>query len=203
MVFIFDIGNVLIDFDLQLLLKRMSNDARMPLEILKNTWSVEDTYNLETGFVDSRRHFERYADRIGLDWNYEDWIEAWMEIYAINQRGFKLFLNLKDKGFRVYLLSNLAEYNKDAIQMKFVNFFTLSDGNFFSYKLGLLKPDPEIYLNVCKQIGISPEQSVFIDDLPENIDGARKVGMQAIRFSRTRIGRVHAAIERLCSNVQL
>lgn len=202
MVFIFDIGNVLIDFDLPMLLRRMSKHARMPLEKLKNTWTAQDTYNLETGFVDSRRHFERYADRIGLDWKYEDWIEAWMEIYAINQRGFKLFLNLKDKGFQVYLLSNLAEYNKDAIQMKFDNFFTLSDGNFFSYKLGLLKPDPEIYLNVCKQIGISPEQSVFIDDLPENIEGAKKVGMQAIRFSRTRIGRVHAAIDKLCNNVQ-
>lgn len=198
MVFIFDIGNVLIDFDLPLLLKTMSNHAQMRLEDLVRTWTTQDTFNLETGKVDSKSHFEQYAHRIELDWSYDDWKKAWIDIYTVNQEGLKIFLSLKDKGFPVYMLSNLAEYNKESIQMKFKTFFTLSDGNFFSYELGLIKPDPEIYLRVCSQIGILPQQCVFIDDLAENIEGARNIGMQAIRFSRNRIDRVHSAIGRIC-----
>ncbi len=195
--FIFDIGNVLIDFDLSRLLKAISNHSRVKFEDIHETWTPKDTIDVETGKVDPKDHFEQYAESIGLTWDYDAWKKAWADIYTINDKGMALFFELKEKGFPVYLLSNLAEYNKDAIEMKFKNFFTLCRGNYFSYELGLHKPDPNIFMRVSSEIDTSPEHCFFIDDLLENVQGARSVGMQAIRFSQDRLYRVRFEIEKI------
>ena len=50
---------------------------------------------------------------------------------------------------------------------------------------GVRKPDPEIYLRTCARLGVAPEQALFVDDLPHNVEGARAVGLHAIRFTTT------------------
>lgn len=50
---------------------------------------------------------------------------------------------------------------------------------------GMRKPDPEIYRVTCERLEVEPERAVFIDDIPLNIDGARAVGLHAIRFTTT------------------
>lgn len=58
-------------------------------------------------------------------------------------------------------------------------------GKFFevfinSAEENLEKPNPDIYQLVCKKLGVEPSECVFIDDLPENVEGARKTGMEGI-----------------------
>jgi FMN phosphatase YigB (HAD superfamily) len=199
--FIFVIGNVLIDFDLPRLLKAISNRSRVNTEDIHGSWTRKDTIDVETGKVDSKIHYERYADSIGLNWSYDAWKKAWADIYTFNDKGMAIFFELKEKEFPVYLLSNLAQYNKEAIEMKYRDFFSLSNGNYFSYELGLHKPDPQIFLSVCSKINTSPEQCFFIDDLPENVEGARTVGMQSIRFSRDNLQRVRSEIRKVMNNI--
>jgi putative hydrolase of the HAD superfamily len=181
--FIFDIGNVLIDFDLPRLLEMISKNSKVPLKDLKKTWTQKDTFDVETGKVDPKEHYHRYAESIGLKWSYEAWTMKWMDIYSINEAGMAIFRECRANGFSIYVLSNLAEYNKEAIEKKFDNFFEMFDESFFSYELGMHKPDPEIFLCVCSRIITPPEQCIFIDDLHENVQGARSIGMVAIQFS--------------------
>lgn len=49
-----------------------------------------------------------------------------------------------------------------------------------SGEVGLHKPNPEIYLLACERLGVKPRESVFVDDLRENCDGAEAVGMTAL-----------------------
>jgi putative hydrolase of the HAD superfamily len=49
-----------------------------------------------------------------------------------------------------------------------------------SCMVGVRKPDPEIYLLACDRLGVTPSESVFLDDMATNVDGARAVGMEAI-----------------------
>ena len=184
--FIFDIGNVLIDFDLPRLLQMISNNSRVPVEDLDGTWTQADTVAVETGKIDPQDHYRQYADSIGLKWSYDVWKRAWMDIYSINETGMTIVKECRAKGFPVYILSNLAEYNKEAIEMKFNHFFKLFTVSFFSYELGLHKPDPEIFLSVCSITKTPPEKCIFIDDLPENVHGARSIGMRAIQFKSDR-----------------
>jgi glucose-1-phosphatase len=52
----------------------------------------------------------------------------------------------------------------------------------FSYQVGAVKPDPRAYLRTLERLGVPPEQSVFVDDAEQNVEGARGVGMDAFRF---------------------
>jgi HAD superfamily hydrolase (TIGR01509 family) len=58
----------------------------------------------------------------------------------------------------------------------------LVDGTIYSYKVGLRKPDKEIYLKACELAEVEPKESVFIDDLSENIYGAKKIGLNGIHY---------------------
>lgn len=51
---------------------------------------------------------------------------------------------------------------------------------FCSYQTGFLKPEPEAYQNVIRYYGVPPEEILFIDDNPKNIEGAQRQGMRGI-----------------------
>ena len=71
---------------------------------------------------------------------------------------------------------------QDELDNKYV-FPKLVDGAIYSYDVGLRKPDKSIYIKACELAKVNPAESVFIDDLIENIDGAKKVGIKGIHYT--------------------
>ena len=57
----------------------------------------------------------------------------------------------------------------------------LFDHLFLSFQLGLVKPDPEVFEQVCGNLGADPNAVLFIDDNSLNVEGALRVGLQAVR----------------------
>lgn len=51
-----------------------------------------------------------------------------------------------------------------------------------SYHVGLAKPDPRIFLHVCAELGVEPHQCLMVDDQPQHLAAAKKLGMQTIRY---------------------
>jgi HAD superfamily hydrolase (TIGR01509 family) len=45
-----------------------------------------------------------------------------------------------------------------------------------------MKPEPKVYLLAAESVGVKPDEALFIDDFIENVEGARRVGMQALHF---------------------
>lgn len=90
-------------------------------------------------------------------------------------------LDLKARGYHVYILSNYSENMLDQTKDK-LKFLPLMDGVVFSYKIKKIKPDPEIYEYLCDEYWLEPEESVFIDDRPVNIKGAETCGIHGIVF---------------------
>ena len=88
-------------------------------------------------------------------------------------------LDLKARGYHVYILSNYSENMLDQTKDK-LKFLPLMDGVVFSYKIKKMKPDPEIYEYLCDEYWLEPEESVFIDDRPVNIKGAETCGIHGI-----------------------
>jgi putative hydrolase of the HAD superfamily len=54
-----------------------------------------------------------------------------------------------------------------------------------SAEVGVAKPDPRIYHLALERLGVQPHEAVFVDDMEENVAGARQVGMWAVRFEST------------------
>ncbi len=179
--YIFDIGNVLINFDLEKLQKRISDNSDITYKELHETWNSPLFFKSETGNATSEEYYDELSKRISLKWSYKQFISEWSEVYSYNEKGNKLLDECNKKG-NVYILSNLAELNKIAIEEKFNGFFDRTLYNCFSYDTGFRKPNLEIFEFLCHKINAEPAKCLFFDDLKENIDAAKKVGLQGIVF---------------------
>lgn len=90
-------------------------------------------------------------------------------------------LDLKARGYHVYIISNYAEnmYNQTKDKLAFL---PLMDDVVMSYTIKKMKPDPAIYNYLCDENWLEPEEIVFIDDRQENVNGAEVVGIHGILF---------------------
>jgi len=82
---------------------------------------------------------------------------------------------------RLFYLSNMPHPYADDLEQRHAFFSCFADG-IFSSRVGLIKPQPEIFELARQRFGIEPARSVFIDDHPANIEAARGLGWQAIHF---------------------
>ena len=184
--FIFDIGGVLLNYDLDALagmIARESEEIRQQIQGLR--WHPS-LIEVETGRISGEAYFERYIQPLAPHWAYEDLVQAWADVFTLNPEGDRLFRELRSRDYPVYMLSNLAVFNAVAIERKFPGFFDRPTGRFFSFELGCVKPQPEIYLKVCAAIGAEPGECMFLDDTLECVRGARQVGMKASHFAKER-----------------
>ena len=93
---------------------------------------------------------------------------------------YDLVKELKGKGYRIYLLSNTCtrfhEFRKNIPALEFF------DGEFVSCDFHFVKPEPGIYLRFLEYFHLRPEECVFIDDDPRNIEGAVRCGMGGVIY---------------------
>lgn len=94
---------------------------------------------------------------------------------------YDLVKELKNNGYKTYLLSNAGFDFYD--YSRFIPAIGLMDGKIVSCDYKLLKPEREIYEALFNKFSLDPSECVFIDDMKENIEGGRKLGMEGICFS--------------------
>jgi putative hydrolase of the HAD superfamily len=88
---------------------------------------------------------------------------------------------IKQAGFRLGILSNMGYGVLGFMRPRF-HWLSEFDQLTWSCELGVVKPDPAIYLHTVKKLKVSPEQALFIDNLQKNIVGAEAVGLHANLF---------------------
>jgi putative hydrolase of the HAD superfamily len=89
---------------------------------------------------------------------------------------------LKEHGLRTGILSNMGDSVLEVILEKFA-WIADFDVLIWSYQHGLVKPDQAIYELLLNRLGTAPEETLFLDDKQENIEGARRLGIQGLQFS--------------------
>ncbi len=102
------------------------------------------------------------------------------EVFNEKEEMFDLIDKLKEQGYKIGFLSNTempaVEYWK---RNNYAKYF---DEVVFSCVEHIAKPEAEIYELICERLEILPQESVFIDDKPEFVDGAKNIGMKGIVF---------------------
>jgi putative hydrolase of the HAD superfamily len=91
-------------------------------------------------------------------------------------------LELKRRGLLTAILSNIGDAVLASVEREF-DWIHRFDVRVWSYQLGVAKPDPAIYRHTLAELGVQPEETLFIDDKRVNIEAARALGIQAIEFS--------------------
>lgn len=188
--FLFDIGNVLVDFNFQILLEQIAADSGTPVEPPTER-DLEMHHAVEEGVISDQAFVDYLNEAKGLSWTVDTLIRVWQKMFTVNQTGRKLFLNSIARGLPVYTLSNIAKHHIDAIECNWPGFFDGATGLFLSYQMGCRKPDPAIYFQVLEKLGAEGRQCLFIDDREDNIEAARAAGIHAHRFISENHANVH------------
>jgi putative hydrolase of the HAD superfamily len=88
---------------------------------------------------------------------------------------------IKQAGFRLGILSNMGDGVLEYLRPRFP-WLAQFDHLTWSCELGVVKPDPAIYLHTVKKLNVSPNRALFIDNLKKNIIGAEAIGLHAALF---------------------
>ena len=180
---IFDMGNVLIDFRWAELYHEMGLtgerfDRMAAATVLDPVWNEFDR-----GY---------WSDEMMLDAFIKNAPELESELKSFMNERFSGLLKkfdytdgwldaLKAAGYKIYILSNFSDkaFRECASELDYIE---KADGAVISYKVGLIKPDPQIYRYLLDTYDIDPGEAVFIDDTAVNVEAARALGINTILF---------------------
>lgn len=101
---------------------------------------------------------------------------------------------LKERGYKVYILSNWSEPTYHACLDNELNFLSLVDGAVFSFQEHVIKPDKKIFEIICERYGINPCEAVFLDDNEANVISSREFGLNTIHFQNYEQGKAELEV---------
>jgi len=176
---IFDLGNVLLTLDFDRALNRLAAGCRKSRAELDRYIATTPWVNqLATGELSKWDFFETVVADLGYTGTFEEFAEAWSDMFAPNEPILAVARALKGRLARV-ILSNTNAIHMEYIFARYPCIHGF-DGYVLSHEVGVQKPDRRIYDWALQRYRLNPRQAVFIDDLAENVAGARAVGLHAI-----------------------
>jgi putative hydrolase of the HAD superfamily len=179
---VFDLGNVLMKYDPKAYLQSLGYSMEEVTELMKLIFNGVEWKLADQGLLSNQQLTDIYllkAPQYSFDIRYI--MQNWKDIITMMDESKRFFQDVLDKGYQVYLLSNYPEYG---FKEMWDNNPILSNahGSVISYQVKMTKPSKEIFLYLLEKYDLNPEETVFFDDLLENINGARKAGIHGIRF---------------------
>lgn len=179
---VFDIGNVLISFQPEVYLDSFDFYPALRKHIFQTVFKSRYWEELDRGTIteeEALKCFCREAPEVEM--HIKRVLEGWKDILRPIPGTIELLTELKNKGYKLFVLSN---YHKAAFERTFSenDFFSLLDGKVISYEVKRVKPEREIYEHLLKVYGLKSGETLFIDDMEVNIRGAEQVGFHTILF---------------------
>lgn len=184
---IFDIGGVILHWDLNEMINYFTSDEEEKKFISDNIYDTPEWRKeglIDIGYISQYDFIKIIQDRTNhiKDELVEKFILGYYKLFYINEEVINLIKVLKDKGYKVYVLSNINKYVEDRINAK--RFLNIIDGYVLSYQVHQIKPNDSIYNTLINKYKLNPNESLFIDDIEENTKAANKLGIKGRAVKR-------------------
>jgi putative hydrolase of the HAD superfamily len=181
--FLFDLGNTVIKLAYERVIAAICADATVTRDELVDLFGEPGAYrDMERGAVSFYEFYEFLCDHAGYNGSIRDFHHVWSDFFDGTVPGIEDLLDRVRERYRVAFLSNSNEIHAEQIPTQFAGLFQKDDVFVFSHRLKCAKPDPEIFRRALETIGANAQDTVFIDDLLENVLAARALGMRAFQF---------------------
>ncbi len=179
-VILFDLGKVLVDFDLRLAARNISAQARSTSEELFSFIMTSDLLvHFENGRITNEQFFREIQPAIGYRATIQDFRQAFSDIFTEIEEMVRLHARIRAAKIPTWIFSNTNDWAVTHIRERFP-FFANFDGYFLSYKLGVMKPHPGIYEAAERATGCSGGEILYIDDTAENTAAGAARGWRTI-----------------------
>lgn len=182
---VFDMGRVLVGYDANRVGRHFIEDEAELKEVVTSVFISPEWLLLDMGVISEKEALFRMQSRLKTE-HAKDMAALcfahWHEYSMWPLEGTEeLVKELKGLGCNIYLCSNASLRLLECRQI--IPGIELFDGVLFSAQVKCMKPQKEMYHHLFRQFCLKPEECFFVDDLPENIEGARDCGMAGYCFS--------------------
>lgn len=179
---IFDMGNVLLDYDPEIPLNEFCRSEEEKDAIRRELFEGPEWVQGDMGTIRDADRYDLVKERVPKEMHpaLKKCSYSW-DICLKPVEGAREFCRkVKAAGYGVYVLSNAS----DKFYEYFPKFlpFDFFNGILVSADVHMIKPDIRIYQHLLEKYQLQAEECLFIDDRPENVEGAKKAGMQAVVF---------------------
>ena len=184
--YIFDFGNVLAEFYHERLTAPFVDDLDMRKYISDIVFDRSFWDGLDDGSVSDDDARAEIRKRISGDMQdvaikvYDNWIESLTPVPHMQ----KLVEDIKNKGNKLYLLSNISVgFAEGYSRVKWINdLLSMFDGLVLTGKIGLVKPNRDVFEYLLDKYNLQADECIFIDDNEKNVCGAEVVGIKGYLF---------------------
>ncbi|WP_219107600.1 HAD family hydrolase [Austwickia sp. TVS 96-490-7B] len=156
-------------------------DWQEQLHALGGPQFVTDCFEVEQrslrGDGDFRAHLEDYLRQHQLSCTVDDVLAPWLTIRP-DPEALHIVVQVREQGTPCYLATN-QQAVRAAHMRATLRYEDVLDGCFYSYELGVAKPDPEYFRRIAARLALRAEELLFVDDRPDNVAAARAVGLAA------------------------
>lgn len=188
---IFDFGNVLASFDTGSLLHSYCTEKDLPMmqNAIYHNWQALDEGSISYEEY-QKETFARLPERLHETARkcFATWYQHMIPIQPI----WDMIHTLKEQHTGLYILSNAPVFFEE--HADFFEITRLFDGAVYSGSIRKFKPNPEIYQHLFDTFSLDPADCFFIDDKPENIESAKKLGMNGMVFTGQNLSEIKKAI---------
>jgi HAD superfamily hydrolase (TIGR01509 family) len=198
---IFDLGNVLVNVEYARFQRKIF-DCGVD-EQKYNNFFRGGSYRLlgyESGEISSDEFVTRCITGLELKLKPDEFSDAFNDMFSEIKPMSEIVKKLAEEGkYNLFLLSNTSPLHFEFIKQKY-EFVNLLHKFGLSYEMKALKPESVIYQKAIEHLGIKPEESLFIDDLKENCEGAEKFGIKTICYDKNNHADFEKQFDKLLNN---
>ncbi len=187
---IFDLGGVILNIDYQLTANEFKKLGFNDYNSLFTKLSQNKIFDLlETGKISPKDFITELKNLSDKNISSQEIIYAWNAMLLdFPKKRIEILKSLKNK-YRTFLLSNTNSIHLEAYNKTLKDTFGISDlseileKEYYSHIIGMRKPDLEIFKFVLTKNNLKPNETLFIDDSPQHIEAAKKLGIIAYHLT--------------------
>ena len=181
---LFDLGRVVIDFDVERTVAAWAERAGCkPADMLARFVRDETFWRYETGLISDEEFFALLRKSLDVTLSDAELLAGWNATFIGEMPGIAPLLTRAAGRLPLYAFSNTNTAHVAHFSQHYAEVLSHFREIFLSSTIKLRKPHADAYQHVISAIGVPAERIVFFDDLKENIDGARACGLQAVHVT--------------------
>jgi putative hydrolase of the HAD superfamily len=181
---IFDMDDVLCGYHVETRIACLAEiSGRTPDFVRQAVWEGDFLDRSDRGEFSAEAYLQEFGRLLDYPLSRAEWVYARKRAMPPFPDMLQLALSLKAR-FPVALLTNNDHLVAETIGELFPEIIPIFGPNLFvSAEFGMAKPDPDCFLACCERLGANPFETFFIDDRPENVEGAKRAGLMGHVFS--------------------
>ena len=185
MLYIFDLGNVIVDIDFNRVLGTWSDLGRVPLATLQQRFHMGEPFSLhERGEITDEQFAAKMCEQLDIALSFEQFATGWQAVFiGVRPKVIAIMHKLREQGDRVVILSNTNHLHCEFWPTEYPEVTQAADKIYLSYKMGVRKPEPVIFQRLLNEEDASVQDAIFFDDNLENVEAARALGIHSIHVT--------------------